>query len=245
MQVTYYDAQGNLNILDNQRCINMGRSLHPYAPICVANGQGIERIKGFYVNGILNSDAQASDVIPEIANLLIAGQPRADIDLEVHYNGTFDSFWKIVALPVVPSLKQQSGAELATKIRESLNSGFGRVILLAHSQGADIAKIAQSRLTSEEQRRVGFISLGGKSQIDGGVNLRHNSDLISKVAQFFSGGSASSGNIILEGDGRRCVTSFCHGTTDYLSHPTVQQAVNSAFAPSTDPSRRTWQRLSY
>jgi hypothetical protein len=244
MQGTHFDAQGNLNVMDDRRCFNMSWDLHPYAPISMANEQGVERVKGFYINGILTSSAQGSNVIREIADLLIAGRPRAEINLELHYNDTFNSPWKVVTLPTLQLKKLQSGQELAEKIQQSLNSGFGRVVVIAHSQGTDIANIVKGFLSEEELARVGFISLGAKSQFEGGVNLRYESDLIAKIAQFFSGGSVASGNIVLRKDRRWCITNFCHGTTDYLSHPIARQNVSSAFAPSADSSKRTWLRLS-
>jgi hypothetical protein len=245
MEISYYDAQGNFNVVSDQYCRIADRD-DRYAPVCVANGQGVPRVKGIYVNGVFNSRKEATHSLEEIAGVLLEHQPRADIDLELHYNDTFNQPWKVVnwLLGIMSLQKHSSGVELAKKIQESLRSGYGKVVLVAHSQGADIVGWAKQFLRPEELKRISIVSLGGKSQIQGAANLRHQSDLISDTAQVFLGGvSEGAENTILEGNRQDCETNFCHGFIDYSRHSKVQKTINHAFLPPNDPAHRMWHRL--
>ena len=123
--------------------------------------------------------------------------------------------------------KNEKATEIATRVIHYLQTDrSSEVTLVVHSQGADITQCALKRLDRSLRGRINVITIGGAVEIPPFVksvkNFRHKNDLISHVAASVKSFGVPASVTSLKG---RCQTGFCHGATDYIAHPAVQEAL--------------------
>ncbi|QVL57587.1 MAG: hypothetical protein KFB93_00490 [Simkaniaceae bacterium] len=135
--------------------------------------------------------------------------------------------WGLADLHEIQRKKEESADQLANKVYAHLQKNpLRHVTLIFHSQGADIGFRTLTQLTCFKNR-IHVITIGGKFEIPPSFSKRvtnfvNERDLISGFARAATNPLPGEVKIIRS---KKCKTSFCHGTTDYISHPSVRKTI--------------------
>lgn len=135
--------------------------------------------------------------------------------------------WGLMDLHEIQRKKEASADQLADKVYAHLQiNPLSHVTLVFHSQGADIGFRTLTKLACFKNR-IHVITIGGKFEVPDGfarrvTNFVNERDLISGFARATT--NPCSG-IITTIKSQKCESSFCHGATDYINHPSVRKTV--------------------